>query len=265
MQSMSRSLYGAPAPHQIAGGEVPRITLYPSGNPKPHGAVVVLPGGGYAGRAPHEGAPIAGWLNSLGISAAVCDYRVSPNRHPVPLLDAQRAIRYVRARADELNLRPDKIGVLGFSAGGHLASTCATHFDAGRPDAQDPTERVSCRPDAVILCYAVVSLVEKMHQGSMHNLLGDAPTDELRRELSAELQVNAETMPHFLWHTAEDTGVPIGNSLRLAEALASAGAPVELHVFPRGAHGLGLAAETPGANQWPELCGRWLARLGFTG
>lgn len=266
MRRMKQPLYASAAPFQMPDGEVPQLTVYPSGNPQPHGGIVVLPGGGYGGRAPHESEPIARWLNSVGVSAVVCDYRVAPNRHPVPLLDAQRALRWLRCCGPEFGVQPDKVGILGFSAGGHLASTTATHFDAGQPDAADPVERVSCRPDAVVLCYPVVTFVERLHQGSMINLLGtDAPPAELREELSAELRVNADTMPHFLWHTAADAAVPLANSLRLADALCSHGAPVELHVFPYGQHGLGLAPDWPDVSQWTALCANWLGRLGFRG
>ncbi|MBI5834419.1 MAG: alpha/beta hydrolase, partial [Armatimonadetes bacterium] len=182
------------------------------------------------------------------------------------LLDAQRALRWTRCHGPEFGVQPDKVGILGFSAGGHLASTTATHFDAGRADAEDPVERVSCRPDAVILCYAVVTFVERLHQGSMLNLLGtEEPLPELRAKLSAELCVNADTMPHFLWHTAEDGAVPLANSLRLADALSTHGVPVELHVFPYGQHGLGLAPDWPDVSQWTTLCAGWLGRLGFAG
>jgi acetyl esterase/lipase len=255
---------GAPLRETVPNGETPRITPYPVDNPKPHGAVVVLPGGGYGGRAGHEGAPIAEFFNKQGIGAAVVDYRVSPFRHPVPLLDAQRAIRWVRANAGTYNWLPDKVAVLGFSAGGHLASTTLTHFDAGNADAEDPVERPSCRPDAVVLCYAVVTMSSSWtHEGSVHNLLGPKPSAELRVDLSAEQQVRAECPPTFLWHTADDQAVPVENSLMLAGALRHFKVPFELHVFPHGPHGMGLATGDPAVGQWPGLCAGWLKRQGW--
>lgn len=136
----------------------PALHLFPAGGPEPAGAVIVCPGGGYGFRAEHEGAPVAEWLNSLGIHAFVLDYRVNPYRHPAPLLDAQRAIRLVRSQARAWNVRPDRVGILGFSAGGHLASTAGTRYDLGSPHAADPIDRESCRPDALVLCYPVITM-----------------------------------------------------------------------------------------------------------
>jgi acetyl esterase/lipase len=244
-------------------GDHPAITpcLVPSD--RLHGAVIVCPGGGYARRAPHEGEPVARWLNSLGISAFVLSYRVAPYRHPHPLADAQRAIRYVRAHAGRWHIDPARVGILGFSAGGHLAATAATHFDGGNPAAADPVERAGSRPDAVILCYPVISFVQHAHQGSARNLLGDDPSEEQRRLLSNELHVTAETPPAFLWHTAEDGGVPVENSLVFGAALRRHGVPFALHVFPHGRHGLGLAQDTPLVSTWPDLCAAWLRSLSF--
>lgn len=241
----------------------PRLTPFLLGGSEPTGAVIVCPGGGYAGRAPHEGAPVAEWLNSLRIAAFVLDYRVAPHRHPLPLGDAQRAIRTVRQRAQEWRIRPDHIGILGFSAGGHLAASAGTHFDSGKPQAADPIERQSCRPDALVLCYAVLSFGEFRHQGSMVNLLGPEPPEELRRLMSNELQVTSDTPPTFLWHTGDDAGVPVENSLLFAGALRRNGVPFALHVFPHGRHGLGLASDDPVVGAWPGLCGRWLITAGF--
>jgi acetyl esterase/lipase len=254
-----------PGQETVPGGEVPLLTLYPAANPRRHGAVVVCPGGGYAGRAPHEAGVVAEWLNSVGVSAAVVDYRVAPFRHPCPLLDAQRAIRWVRHQAPAWNLDPSRIGILGFSAGGHLAATSATHYDAGDPTASDPVARESCRPDAAVLCYPVITFRQHLHQGSMENLLGPAPDAARRAALSAEANVSADSPPMFLWHTADDGGVSVQNSLLLAAALGQQGVPFELHVFPRGAHGLGLAPDDPVVGQWTGLCARWLQGLGFAG
>jgi acetyl esterase/lipase len=246
---------------------LPTITPYlPPAPHAPVGAVVVCPGGGYSRRAPHEGEPVARWLVSLGLAAFVLDYRVAPARHPLPLGDVQRGVRTVRASARHWGVDPRRVAVLGFSAGGHLAATIATHFDAGDPAAQDAVERVGCRPDAAILCYPVITFGEQhSHAGSMRNLLGEDPSQELRRHLSNELQVSPQTPPTFLWHTAEDAAVPVENSLLFAAALAHHGVPFELHVFPRGRHGLGLAGDLPAVGAWTGLCRVWLDGLGFLG
>jgi acetyl esterase/lipase len=242
---------------------LPAIVPFPVKAARPVGAVVVCPGGGYGGRAPHEADPIALRLNELGIAGFVCHYRVAPYRHPYPMLDAQRAVRWVRAHAAEYRVNPDRVGILGFSAGGHLASTVATHYDRGNPNATDPVDRQSCRPDAVILCYAVISFGRFGHLGSRENLIGPAPPEELRLSLSNETQVTPDTPPTFLWHTAADEGVPVQNSLLFAEALAGQGVAFELHVYPSGNHGLGLAPDDPHVASWSSLCGEWLHGLGF--
>lgn len=264
---MNLPLWPHPAPGALGEGaeDAPHLTpfLLPPSDGKPNAAIVVFPGGAYARRAPHEGEPVARWLNTLGISSFVLHYRVAPYRHPHPLLDAQRAIRLVRHRAGEWGIDPDRIGVLGFSAGGHLASTLGTRFDGGRSEADDPIERHSCRPDLLILCYPVITLLEKTHVGSLHNLLGEAPDLEERRSLSNELQVSAGTPPTFLWHTADDQGVPVENSLLFASALAEHGVPFALHVYPSGRHGLGLAQDHPEVRSWVEACADWLRARGF--
>jgi acetyl esterase/lipase len=227
--------------------------------------MVVCPGGGYRTRAAHEGAPVARWLNGLGVAAFVLDYRVAPHRHPAPLRDAQRAIRLVRHGLPGGGGPFERVGILGFSAGGHLAATSGTQYDRGAPGADDPVERASCRPDALVLCYPVISFGEHRHHGSMVNLLGDGAPEELRRTLSAETRVTADTPPAFLWHTADDAGVPVENSLLFASALRRHGVPFALHVYPRGRHGLGLAEDDPVAGSWTGLCAHWLATEGFTG
>lgn len=240
----------------------PTITPYLVDSTTPGGCVIVCPGGGYAHRAPHEGEPIALALNERGLSAAVCDYRIAPYQHPYPLLDAQRAIRWVRANAAALNVLPDKVGILGFSAGGHLVASAATHYDGGRTDG-DEIDRQSCRPDAVIPCYAVISFGEFGHTGSMRNLLGENPPEELVASLSNETQVTADTPPCFLWHTADDGGVPAENTLLFAQALARNKVPYEVHIYRSGRHGLGLAPEFPHIATWIDLCAEWLREIGF--
>jgi acetyl esterase/lipase len=254
---------GAPGVKEHTPPDIPNIVPYLLEKPERHGAVVVCPGGGYAGRADHEGAPIAQWLNGCGISAFVCNYRVTPYQHPYPSLDASRAVRWVRFHAAGWNVKPDRIGILGFSAGGHLASTVGTHYDSGDPQAPDPIDRVGSRPDAMILCYPVITFGEFRHEGSMVNLLGANPPEDLRASLSNEQQVTRNTPPTFLWHTADDEGVPAENSLLMAEALRRNGVPFELHVFQSGPHGLGLAPEHPHVAHWAEVCGEWLSKLGF--
>jgi acetyl esterase/lipase len=225
--------------------------------------VVVCPGGGYGTLADHEGKPVAEWLNSIGVTGFVLKYRHAPRwRHPAPLADASRAIRIVRARAAEWGIRPDRIGILGFSAGGHLASSAGTHFDAGRADATDPIERASSRPDFMVLIYPVITMGNGTHGGSRNNLLGPDPKPELLELLSSERQVKPETSPAFIVHTADDEAVPVANSLLLSEAMARAKAPFELHVFASGPHGFGLGGKDPVLSSWPGLCAGWLKGRG---
>ncbi len=254
---------GEPPGYQNDSGQpVPTLTPYlmPGSGA---GAVVVLPGGGYGMKAAHEAEPVALWLNSLGISAFVLDYRVAPYRSPIPLLDARRAIQMVRSRAAEWRVDPRRVGILGFSAGGHLASTTGTHFQP-LPGPQDAVSQFSFRPDALILCYPVISFGQYGHVGSMENLLGANPPDSLRDAFSNEKQVSAQTPPTFLWHTASDQAVPVENSLLFSRALSTCSVPFELHVFASGEHGLGLAADHPYAARWTDLCARWLDNLGFS-
>ncbi len=232
---------------------------------EPTGALVICPGGGYGHLAiDHEGHQIAKWANELGMAGIIVSYR-HRNRgygHPAPMLDAQRAIRLTRHRAAEWKIDPAKVGVIGFSAGGHLVTTLATHFDGGIADDSDPVNRLSCRPDFAIVSYAVIALGEPFtHGGSQRNLLGDNPDAELLKSLSNEKQVTADTPPCFVWHTAEDKVVAAENSLRYYSALVQHGVPSELHIFPVGRHGIGLGRDIPGADQWPQLCKNWLSRL----
>lgn len=246
-----------------AGVETATLTAYPVEGRRPSPAVVVCPGGGYRRHAPHEGEPVARWLHGLGIGAFVLAYRVWPHHHPAPLEDARRAIQTIRRNADEWGVDRERVGVLGFSAGGHLASTIATHWDRGDPDAADPLERESCRPDAVVLCYPVVTFGPHRHEGSMIALLGEDPPAYRRELLSNELQVRDDTPPAFIWHTADDGSVPVENSLLFANALRARRVPFELHVFPHGAHGLGMAEDEPPVRAWTDLCATWLRGLGW--
>jgi acetyl esterase/lipase len=238
----------------------PEITIYLANAPAPTTpAVVVCPGGGYGALAmDHEGKQIADWLNARGIAAFVLKYRLGPRyHHPAMLNDVQQALRTVRSRAKEFGIAPDRIGVWGFSAGGHLASTAATHFDT--------VDGVSSRPDFAILSYPVLTLTDEqyVHKGSRKNLLGENPDPELVRLLSNELAVTSQTPPTFLFHTNADTGVPAENSVLFYLALRKAGVPAELHIFEKGQHGLGLAQKDPAARMWPALLENWFRTRGI--
>ena len=258
---------GAPGAVGTEPQDKPKLTLYRVPPDRASGAaIVVCPGGSYRTLASdHEGKQVAEWLNSLGVSAFVLQYRVGPRyRHPAPLTDAQRALRLVRARGAEWDVDPARVGIMGFSAGGHLVSTTGTHFDDGNPQAADPVERVGSRPDLMILAYPVVSLSAPFtHAGSRQSLLGDTPDPKLLDELSAERHVTARTPPAFLFHTSDDPGVAVENSVALYQALHAAQVPAELHVFPKGPHGVGLAPQDPVLSQWPTLCAAWLRAMGF--
>jgi acetyl esterase/lipase len=260
---------GAPGTPATKPADEPVLLVYTPTTKKtgvPTG-IIVLPGGGYGHLAmDHEGKQIAEWLNSLGITAFVLKYRMSSSghRHPVPMLDAQRAIRTVRANAKEYKIDPARIGVLGFSAGGHLASTVGTHFDDGISKSEDPIERASSRPDFLILCYPVISLKESFsHRGSRTKLLGDSPDPALVESLSNETQVTAKTPPAFIFQTTEDKSVPAENAVAFYQALRKASVPAEMHIFQAGRHGLGLAKDVPGTSKWPELCELWMKNRGL--
>jgi len=246
--------------------DIPTITAFPAPKETATGAaVLVLPGGGYARLSDvKEGSDVAKWLNSLGISAFVLKYRLGPRyNQPVPLLDAARAMRTVRYRAKEWNIDATRIAILGFSAGGHLASTLGTKFDAGKPDAKDEIDKVSSRPDLMVLLYPVITMGEFTHAGSKKNLLGDNPTPELIKLYSNDLQVTKETPPTFLMHTMTDAGVPVENSMSFAAALRKNGVPFEFHLYEQGPHGVGLAPTNPYLASWAARCADWLALHGF--
>lgn len=260
---------GAPGALGKEDKDIPTLTPFLTDSGRAIGAgMVVCPGGGYAGLAAHEGKDYALWLNELGITAFVLKYRLGSGgyHHPAMLQDAARAVRLVRSRAAEWKLDPKRIGIMGSSAGGHLASTLLTHFDAGDATAADAVDRQSSRPDLGILCYPVITMGEKTHAGSKKNLLGDNPAPGLVRLLSNELQVTGQTPPTFLFHTAEDAAVPVENSLLFAEALARNHVPFALHVYPKGAHGIGLGTRewNPAARHpWTTQCALWLKAQGF--
>ena len=262
---------GAPGALGKEDKDIPTITPYLADAANATGAaMVILPGGGYGGLAPHEGKGYADWLVTNGISCFVVKYRLGPGgyHHPAMLQDAARAVRLVRAHAEEWKIDPKRVGIMGSSAGGHLASTLLTHFDAGKADASDPVERQSSRPDVGILCYAVITMGPNTHQGSKNNLLGKEPDPELVKNLSNETQVTKDTPPCFLWHTVEDKAVKVENSLEFAAALQRAGVPFDLHVYEKGGHGIGLSEGKNGAapgevHPWGKELLFWLKQRGF--
>jgi acetyl esterase/lipase len=262
---------GAPGALGNEEKDKPTLTPYLPASEKATGAAIVIcPGGGYGGLAGHEGKDYALWLNEQGIAGFVLKYRLGSAgyRHPVMLHDAARALRLVRARANEWKVDPKRAGIMGSSAGGHLASTLLTHFDPGKADAEDPIDRQSSRPDLGILCYPVITMGEFTHRGSRRNLLGDQPSEDLVHLLSNELQVTKETPPCFVWHTFEDAGVPVENTLQFAAALRKAGVPFDLHVYERGPHGMGLGSRQPitdpaKRHPWTRDCEFWLKARGF--
>lgn len=236
----------------------PDLTLYPADSAHPRGAVMVCPGGGYQSLSHHEGAEVAERLAEAGFDAAVLRYRLGPDHHhPAMIQDAQRGMRLMRQRPE---IRAEKVAVLGFSAGGHLASSLAVHFDRWVSDEDDLSEAYPARPDAVVLCYPVIDMDGPYtHQGSREALLGQDASLELAETMSTYLQVSAATPPTFLWHTADDAVVPMQNSLIYATVCRNMGVSVELHVYESGEHGLGLAPGH-GASVWFDACTEFLDR-----
>lgn len=260
---------GAPGALGSELKDIPTLTPYFALPEKATGAaMIVCPGGGYGGLAPHEGVHYALWLNEQGITAFVLKYRLGSNgyRHPAMMQDGQRAIRYVRSKSAEWNLDPKRVGIIGSSAGGHLASTCLTHFDAGQADSPDPIDHESSRPDLGVLCYPVITMGPDTHEGSKKNLLGDHPDASLVESLSNEKQVTSETPPTFLFHTAEDSSVKVENSLDFAAALCRSGVSFALHIYPTGRHGLGLGSgqwDPARRHPWTTECALWLKQMDF--
>jgi acetyl esterase/lipase len=257
---------GAPGALGAAEQDVPTLTAYLPVPAQANGAsMVVLPGGGYGSLANHEGEVYARWLAKHGIAAYVLRYRLGSAgyRHPAMIEDAARAVRTVRAWARRDGRDPARVGIIGSSAGGHLASCLLVHHDSGAAGATDPIERESSRPDLGVLCYPVISSGEHAHRSSFKNLLGDNPAPELLQQLSTELHVTNETPPTFLWHTVEDGAVPVENSLLFATALAKAGVPFALHIYEKGTHGMGLPGPGKPAPPWDVELLRWLRDRGF--
>jgi acetyl esterase/lipase len=258
---------GAPGALGTAPEDVPTLTIYmPPDTTAAMTAVIVAPGGGYRALSMNkEGRAPANYFNTLGVAAFVLKYRLGPTyHHPIELGDMQRAIRTVRARAAEWHVDPSRIGVMGFSAGGHLASTASNQFDRGNPSATDPIDRVSSRPDFAILAYPVITLTEAWtHQGSKTNLLGESADASLAHSLSTETLVTRDTPPTFLFHTNADTAVPVENSVFYFLALRKAGVPAEMHIFKDGAHGVGLPMQDAALSEWPKVLANWLRASGL--
>lgn len=245
----------------------PEIIVYLPEKKKATGAAVVIcPGGGYGILAiKHEGHDIARWFNEFGVAGIVVKYRLPTSdnitdKSEVAMTDAKRAIRMLRYNSIDWGIQPDKIGIMGFSAGGHLASTVGTHFDYGEADSEDPIQKVSCRPDFMILMYPVISMSEDfMHSGSMKNLLGENPSKEQMLRFSNEKQVTVETPPTILIHSSDDKAVPVANSIKFYEALTQNGVSAELHIFNSGGHGFGLGRKDGTShNLWAENCKAWM-------
>ena len=253
---------GAPGAQGSEDIDKPTLTAYVVKGERATGtAVIVCPGGGYVHLSMEkEGSQVAEWWNSLGVTAFVLKYRLGPKyRHPIELGDAQRAIRTVRAHAADYGIRPDRIGIMGFSAGGHLASTAGTHFDNGNDSAPDPIDRAGSRPDFLVLCYPVITMKPPfVHKGSRNALLGDNPDPALVESLSNETQVTAQTPPTFIFQTNADTTVPAENSVQFYLALRKAGVPAEMHVYERGPHGVGLAPTDEVLSSWPSRLADWM-------
>jgi acetyl esterase/lipase len=278
----------APAPRPLVARAQPVIPLWPEAAPGAVGttpadqpiitpylppagrangtAVVIFPGGGYQHLSMEkEGSDVANWLAATGVTAFVARYRLGPRyHHPAMLDDAQRAIRTVRTRAAEWSVDPHRIGVIGFSAGGHLASTVGTHFDAGTASSGDAIERASSRPDFMILIYPVITMRDSLaHRGSRANLLGTSSDSALERLLSNETQVTRDTPPTFIVHSTDDRTVPVENSLVFYQALRRAAVPAEMHIFEYGGHGFGLAPADPVLSAWTTMCEAWMRRHGW--
>ena len=259
---------GAPGALGKTTNDIPTLTPYlHAPTHSTDAALVICPGGGYAHLAPHEGNDYALWLNQHGVTCFVLKYRLgsSAYHYPSEFEDVTRAVRWVRAHADDFNVDPHRVGIMGSSAGGHLAATLLTHFDFGNTNSDDPIERQSSRPDLGILCYPVITMGAYTHGGSKENLLGRHPSRNLVKLLSNELQVTTNTPPCFIWCTYEDETVPMENSLMFAEALRKNHVPFDLHIYQKGGHGMGLKDKPPFAHPhpWTGDCLFWLKQQGW--
>ncbi len=257
---------GAPGAVGNEEQDKPHLEIFRGYGPSPQTAVIVCPGGGYRSLAyPKEGTQIAEWLNLHGITAFVLTYRLTPRYHyPEPILDGYRSVRWVRARAEQYHVASDRIGMWGFSAGGHLVGMVGTHFDEGNPQAADPIDRVSDRPNFVISSYGGLTLQPGIAKpGAMTNLFVNPPTTEERNELSPDLHVTPRTPPFFLYATTPDQSVPVLSSVAFYAALIKAGVPAEMHIFQTGPHGTALGQSNPELAEWPRLLENWLRLNGW--
>ena len=260
---------GAPGALGTKSNDIPTLTPYlPDATNATGSAMVICPGGAYVGLAAHEGNDYALWLNQHGVTCFVLKYRLGSSgyHYPAEFQDVTRAIRWVRAHAADYQIDPNRIGIMGSSAGGHLSSMALTHFDSGDTNSPDPVERQSSRPDLGILCYPVITMGEFTHGGSRNALLGTNRSPEMVKYLSSELQVTTNTPPCFIWQTFEDRTVSVENSLLFAEALRKNRVPFDLHIYQKGAHGLGLGDRTPPFAHplpWAGDCLFWLKAQGF--
>ena len=238
--------------------ETPTLEVYTPIRKNSNAAVVIFPGGGYRGRSSHEGPGYAEFFNAYGVTAFVCQYRVHPHPFPLPLLDARRAIRYVRAHSEELGIDKDNIYIMGSSAGGHLAALTATYHAPIEFEDMDEIDKEDYRPNAQILCYPVISLLEDYtHRGSGEKLLGDR-LQELGDALSPHLIADETTPKAFIWHTFDDGGVNVINTLEYAKRLKTVGVSAEVHIYPHGRHGLGISNEAPYVRKWTQNLVEWM-------
>lgn len=261
MAAQTIDLWPETCPHHVQTDYgAPRLDVYPPAGQtdKPRAAVIVCPGGGYGMLAPHEGAPLAELFAAHGMVGFVCYYRVAPHRFPLPQADVMRAVRLVRARAEEFSVDPQRIGLMGFSAGGHNAATVATQPNIHKDAHDDLVGRYDCRPNRLILGYPVISFLDHAHRGCIDNLMGEDASDDQCRALSNQLHVTAENPPTFTFHTADDGAVPVENSLMFAGALRRAGVPCESHVYESGPHGVGMALDNPKLRSWTAVLIDWL-------
>lgn len=241
--------------------EEPALVPYLLEDGKTHPCVIVFPGGAYHHRAYHEGEPVAQWLNQIGFHAFVLEYRLTPYTYSAILADATRSVRLVRHRAAEFGIYANQIGVLGFSAGGHLAYMTSLRYHEGILNQEDPIDAASARPDFTVACYAVASFEQFTNTHTVNNFLGEEATREDFHTYSAEHNVTADAPPMFLWHTAGDVSVPVEHTLNMAKALRANRVPFAMHIYPNGDHGKGLAAEISQTCNWPKDCAAWLSEI----
>lgn len=261
MQIITLPLWSAGCPNNPPAAQPqPRLTIFQPDRREttPRAAILVCPGGGYSCLAPHEGDPFAAFFTAHGMVGAVLTYRVAPHRFPAPQADACRAMRLLRANAKQFGIDPARIGIMGFSAGGHLSATTAAQPDLQRDPHDDLAGKVSARPDRAILGYPVTSFCDYAHLGCVQNLLGEQPDPKLREQLSNEKQVTAAHPPTFIFHTADDPVVPVQHALLYTDACRRAGVPVELHIYQSGRHGVGMALGEPALAGWTRVLLDWL-------